>query len=202
MLAENTFAECCRPEVRAEFEARHDNFFVPLQGPKAKELAMEPLLFKQEFRADIAISLAPKLYLFINLGELERKMASKGFRRNKENNDITTLLAFFNTLFHGCTDVDKKDSTKATLRGMRVGKDGELYTYKQLKRSLTKLSPKFSYCPKEIHCFPRELFSSQKSLMDRVFPYQCQDEESKLWGGIREMITTLPNGLLVDYIFG
>ena len=193
--------ECCKPERKEEFKAIEHKYFVPLEGPMAKELALEPLLFKQEFRAEIAVLLAPKSYLFLNLTEMQRKLASKGWSRNKENDELTTFAAFFDTLFEGQISKEN-DPIKAVIRGMRTKKDGELYTYKQLKRSLTKLSPKFGYCEHEIHYFPREILSSSNiTLLQQTFPHECSDGPKEIWDAVSNMVDGL-SPLAKHYVFG
>ena len=63
MFAEEDLKDCCKPERKEDFEKVRDTIFAPRDGPNAKRLAMEPLMFKSEFRGHIAISQTSKSYM-------------------------------------------------------------------------------------------------------------------------------------------
>ena len=176
-FAGETLEDCCKPEMKLEFQQNRNEFFVPDSGPLKHKLSFEPLLMKVEESGPVAISLCPKCYLIINTETQNTKYATKGWNRSIENFHLCTFSAFFSTLF----ECDFDEQKCAIVRGIRASLGGCLVTYKQCKNALNKLSPKMIYCQRGTCYHPLE-YDDENELFQHVYPFpNCPNDPSAIW---------------------
>jgi len=157
---------------------------------------------KTEFDADMAVFLCPKMYNLNKLGlKPKQKSAHKGINLSSANEKLLTFKNYFDTLFE--PNDEPVHDLEAENRGIRYGGLGERFpfTYKQMKKGLSRLAPKWRYFPCRAHAVSHEIFSDEE-LCKKIYPYTsctCSDSEGnpapkELWTAVLNRVKEIQSG--------
>ena len=129
-LAHEKIDDCIKSELKDEFLAERNNYFVPEEGSSADKrwYSKQPLLLKSEAISDFALSLSPKLYILADLSG-KFKAGMKGIQKSK-NDKLLNIASYFDVLFDRVSELPK-----ALNCGIRKGPTGLMQSYEQKKRA-------------------------------------------------------------------
>ncbi len=100
------------------------------------------------------------------------------FPGGSENERLITLKAHFDAIFD--REPEDAQNRSAVVRGIKIHERGQLSTYTQCKKVLSALAPRFMFCSKGIHYYPREL-AGHPDIFEKIFPFPCTFDKDEAW---------------------